>query len=156
MSHIRKHTNLPLPGCGINLIGGNRLVLFDPDWNPANDKQAAARVWRDGQTKRTYVYRFLTTGTIEEKIFLRQLAKEGLQTLIVDEKEEANSLSFKELKNLFKLSPTSVQGCELYLKLCTQQVCRIILGVCVDTHMRCIREIIKHIFRHRNNTRHTN
>lgn len=31
-------------GCGLNLIGGNRLVLFDPDWNPANDKQAAARV----------------------------------------------------------------------------------------------------------------
>uniref|UniRef100_A0A803LNT7 Uncharacterized protein n=1 Tax=Chenopodium quinoa TaxID=63459 RepID=A0A803LNT7_CHEQI len=39
-------------GCGLNLIGGNRLVLFDPDWNPANDKQAAARVWRDGQKKR--------------------------------------------------------------------------------------------------------
>ena len=32
-------------GCGINLVGGNRLVLFDPDWNPANDKQAAARCW---------------------------------------------------------------------------------------------------------------
>lgn len=31
-------------GCGLNLVGGNRLVLFDPDWNPANDKQAAARV----------------------------------------------------------------------------------------------------------------
>lgn len=26
-------------GCGLNLVGGNRLVLFDPDWNPANDKQ---------------------------------------------------------------------------------------------------------------------
>ncbi|CAL8470234.1 g9776 [Coccomyxa elongata] len=69
-------------GCGINLIGGNRLVLFDPDWNPANDKQAAARVWRDGQKKRVFVYKFLTTGTIEEKVFQRQLAKEGLQQVV--------------------------------------------------------------------------
>lgn len=30
-------------GCGLNLIGGNRLVLFDPDWNPANDKQVNIR-----------------------------------------------------------------------------------------------------------------
>lgn len=69
-------------GCGLNLIGGNRLVLFDPDWNPANDKQAAGRVWRDGQTKKVYVYRFLTTGSIEEKIYQRQLSKEGLQNLV--------------------------------------------------------------------------
>ena len=55
-------------GCGLNLIGGNRLVLFDPDWNPANDKQAAGRVWRDGQKKRVFVYRFLSSGTIEEKV----------------------------------------------------------------------------------------
>ena len=55
-------------GCGLNLVGGNRLVLFDPDWNPANDKQAAGRVWRDGQKKRVYVYRFLSSGTIEEKV----------------------------------------------------------------------------------------
>jgi hypothetical protein len=31
-------------GCGLNLVGANRLILFDPDWNPATDKQAAARV----------------------------------------------------------------------------------------------------------------
>ena len=55
-------------GCGLNLIGGNRLVLFDPDWNPANDKQAAARVWRDGQKKKCYLYRMLCTGSIEEKV----------------------------------------------------------------------------------------
>ena len=69
-------------GCGLNLIGANRLVLFDPDWNPATDKQAAARVWRDGQRKRCFVYRFLATGSIEEKVFQRQLSKEGLQGLV--------------------------------------------------------------------------
>lgn len=42
-------------GCGLNLIGANRLVMFDPDWNPANDDQAMARVWRDGQKKEVIV-----------------------------------------------------------------------------------------------------
>lgn len=47
-------------GCGLNLIGANRLVMFDPDWNPANDDQAMARVWRDGQKKPCFVYRLLS------------------------------------------------------------------------------------------------
>lgn len=42
------------------------------DWNPASDQQALARVWRDGQKKECFVYRFQTTGSIEEKIFQRQ------------------------------------------------------------------------------------
>lgn len=46
-------------GCGLNLIGANRLVMFDPDWNPANDEQAMARVWRDGQKKQCYIYRLV-------------------------------------------------------------------------------------------------
>ena len=49
--------------------------MFDPDWNPANDEQAMARVWRDGQKKPVFIYRLLTTGTIEEKIFQRQTHK---------------------------------------------------------------------------------
>ncbi|GFP84567.1 protein chromatin remodeling 25 [Phtheirospermum japonicum] len=91
-------------GCGLNLIGGNRLVLFDPDWNPANDKQAAARVWRDGQKKRVYIYRFLTTGTIEEKVYQRQMSKEGLQQVIQQEhvdSEKGNLLSTEDLRDLF-------------------------------------------------------
>lgn len=55
-------------GVGINLIGANRLFLYEPDWNPAWDKQSMARVWRDGQKKEVYIYRMLTTGTIEEKV----------------------------------------------------------------------------------------
>ncbi len=38
------------------------------DWNPASDLQAMARVWRQGQKKRVWIYRLLTTGTIEEKV----------------------------------------------------------------------------------------
>ena len=94
-------------GCGINLIGANRLVLFDPDWNPAVDKQAAARVWREGQKRRCFIYRFVSTGTIEEKIFMRQLSKEGLQS-IVDDKEEVNSLSSKDLRQLFRFDEETV------------------------------------------------
>lgn len=52
-------------GCGLNLVGANHLVLFDPDWNPANDAQAMARVWRPGQKKKVFLYRTLSTGTIE-------------------------------------------------------------------------------------------
>lgn len=92
-------------GCGLNLIGGNRLVLFDPDWNPANDKQAAARVWRDGQKKRVYIYRFLSTGTIEEKVYQRQMSKEGLQKVIqqeqADSKIQGTNLSTEDLRDLF-------------------------------------------------------
>jgi hypothetical protein len=66
------------------------------------DKQAAARCWRDGQKKRCFTYRFLATGTVEEKIFQRQLSKEGLQS-VVDDKEQVNKLSTKDLRNLFKL-----------------------------------------------------
>ncbi|EFJ27027.1 hypothetical protein SELMODRAFT_412612 [Selaginella moellendorffii] len=95
-------------GCGLNLIGGNRLVLFDPDWNPANDKQAAARVWRDGQKKRVYIYRFLATGTIEEKVYQRQMSKEGLQKVISgDSKAEVNALSTEDLRDLFTLRDIS-------------------------------------------------
>lgn len=102
-------------GCGLNLIGANRLVLFDPDWNPATDKQAAARVWREGQKKMCFVYRFLATGTLEEKIFQRQLSKEGLQN-IVDDKEEVNSLSSKDLKRLFVFRKDTVSDTHDQLK----------------------------------------
>eukprot|EP00040_Diaphanoeca_grandis_P034440 m.213572 g.213572 ORF g.213572 m.213572 type:complete len:984 (-) comp33153_c0_seq2:157-3108(-) len=106
-------------GCGLNLIGANRLVLFDPDWNPATDKQAAARVWRDGQKKRCYVYRFLTSGTIEEKVFQRQLTKEGLQSIVCDDNLTVNAQSKDELRDLFSLKDTlSTTHESLHCKRC--------------------------------------
>jgi len=89
-------------GCGLNLVGANHLVLFDPDWNPANDAQAMARVWRPGQLKKVYLYRTLSTGTIEEKVFQRQVAKLSLATNIVEGETDAiPDFSAKELKDLF-------------------------------------------------------
>merc|ERR1712059_154790 len=57
---------------------GSRLVMYDIDWNPATDSQAMARVWRDGQKRHCHIYRLVTAGTIEEKIFQRQVKKSGL------------------------------------------------------------------------------
>lgn len=65
-------------GTGLNIVGASRLVLFDSDWNPANDLQAMGRIHRDGQKKECFIYRFVTTGTIDEKIFQRQITKIGL------------------------------------------------------------------------------
>lgn len=93
-------------GCGINLIGANRLVLFDPDWNPAADQQALARVWRDGQRKDCFVYRFITTGTIEEKIFQRQSHKQSLSSCVVDSAEDVERhFSLDSLRELFQYLP---------------------------------------------------
>ncbi|XP_058536737.1 DNA repair and recombination protein RAD54-like isoform X2 [Ochotona princeps] len=96
-------------GCGLNLIGANRLVMFDPDWNPANDEQAMARVWRDGQKKTCYIYRLLSAGTIEEKIFQRQSHKKALSSCVVDEEQDVERhFSLGELKELFTLDETSL------------------------------------------------
>ncbi|KKF94482.1 DNA repair protein rhp54 [Ceratocystis platani] len=93
-------------GCGINLIGANRLVLFDPDWNPASDQQALARVWRDGQKKDCFVYRFIATGTIEEKIFQRQSHKQSLSSCVVDSAEDVERhFSLDSLRELFQYRP---------------------------------------------------
>ncbi|KAM4574256.1 DNA repair and recombination protein RAD54-like isoform 2-T2 [Fundulus diaphanus] len=92
-------------GCGLNLIGANRLVMFDPDWNPANDEQAMARVWRDGQKKTCYIYRLISTGTIEEKILQRQAHKKALSSCVVDEEQDVERhFSLGQLRELFTLS----------------------------------------------------
>eukprot|EP01124_Arcella_intermedia_P003152 TRINITY_DN11712_c0_g2_i1.p1 TRINITY_DN11712_c0_g2~~TRINITY_DN11712_c0_g2_i1.p1 ORF type:complete len:902 (-),score=298.63 TRINITY_DN11712_c0_g2_i1:2366-4678(-) len=92
-------------GEGLNLIGANRLVLFDEDWNPSYGRQAMARVWRDGQQKEVWIYRLLSTGTIDEKILQRQLLKLSVSSsVLASEFESSSSFSTEELKDIFSFS----------------------------------------------------
>lgn len=58
-------------GFGLNLTGADRAIIIDPDWNPANDNQAVDRCYRIGQKKDVIVYRLVTIGGLEEKIYRR-------------------------------------------------------------------------------------
>ncbi len=54
------------------------MLVYDPDWNPSTDMQARERAWRIGQQKEVTVYRLITSGTIEEKVYHRQIYKQFL------------------------------------------------------------------------------
>jgi SNF2 family DNA or RNA helicase len=56
-------------GVGLTLTGADRVVVLDPSWNPAADAQAVDRAYRMGQTRDVAVYRLITCGTVEEKIY---------------------------------------------------------------------------------------
>lgn len=89
-------------GVGLNLIGASRLVLFDNDWNPAVDLQAIARIHRDGQKREVKIYRLLTNGCMDEKIFQRQLVKQDLSDKFVDKKGgEQELFSRSDVKDIF-------------------------------------------------------
>lgn len=94
-------------GVGLNLVGASRLILFDVDWNPSTDLQAMARIHRDGQTRPCRIYRLLTRGALDEKIYQRQLTKQGLADAVIDNKSSVGSFTRDELKNLFSLDDAS-------------------------------------------------
>lgn len=60
--------SLKAGGVGLNLTAANHVIHFDRWWNPAVENQATDRAFRIGQTKNVMVHKFVTRGTIEEKI----------------------------------------------------------------------------------------
>ncbi|KSA00863.1 uncharacterized protein AC631_03398 [Debaryomyces fabryi] len=99
-------------GVGLNLIGASRLILFDNDWNPSIDLQAMARIHRDGQTKPVFIYRIMTTGCIDEKIFQRQLMKNNLSDKFLDNKTDSklNLFDMNDLKDLFTVNEKTLSN----------------------------------------------
>ncbi|XP_068677020.1 DNA excision repair protein ERCC-6-like 2 [Montipora foliosa] len=70
-------------GLGLNFTGANVVIIFDPDWNPSSDLQAQDRAYRIGQRRDVKVYRLISSGTIEEMIYLRQVYKQQLANIAV-------------------------------------------------------------------------
>ncbi len=75
-------------GVGLNIVSANRVVIFDPNWNPALDLQAQDRSYRIGQRRDVDVYRLLTSGTLEELVYQRQVYKQQQSNVAVDGVEE--------------------------------------------------------------------
>jgi DNA repair and recombination protein RAD54B len=97
--------NCKAGGTGLNIVGASRMILYDADWNPKNDSQAMARIWRPGQDKEVHIYRLIGIGTIEEKIYERQISKENLSLHLID-RYAISKLDSKFLKELFHYNPS--------------------------------------------------
>lgn len=96
--------SLKAGGLGINLTKASNVVHFDRWWNPAVENQATDRAFRIGQKKNVFVYKLITTGTIEEKIDEIIEKKLNLSNLVLSKGELAiTELNNDQLKELFSL-----------------------------------------------------
>jgi DNA excision repair protein ERCC-6 len=99
-------------GLGINLTGADRVIIFDPDWNPSTDVQARERAWRLGQKREVTIYRLMTSGTIEEKIYHRQIFKQFLTNKILKDPKQRRFFKMNDLHDLFSLAGSETEGTE--------------------------------------------
>lgn len=88
-------------GYGLNLTAADRVVIVDPNWNPAVDAQAVDRAYRIGQTQEVKVYRLVLSGLVEDKIFRLQVFKMGLTKTALDAKQQHRYFTGDEIRNLF-------------------------------------------------------
>jgi len=75
-------------GVGLNITSANKVVIMDPNWNPAHDLQAQDRAYRIGQTRDVEVFRLVSSGTIEEVVYARQIYKQQQANIGYNASEE--------------------------------------------------------------------
>ncbi|KAL6850857.1 DNA repair protein rhp26 [Amphichorda felina] len=97
-------------GLGTNLTGADRIIIFDPDWNPSTDLQARERAWRLGQVRPVKIYRLMTEGTIEEKIYHRQIFKQFMTNKVLKDPKQRSSYDLSDLYDLFTFTPGDSAG----------------------------------------------
>ncbi len=95
--------SLKAGGVGLNLMEADYCFLMDPWWNPAIEQQAIDRMHRIGQSKPVNVYRFVSNGTIEEKVMQLKERKSKLFHSVLDEDASfSKAISAEDIKGLFE------------------------------------------------------
>ncbi|CAI5463945.1 unnamed protein product [Closterium sp. Yama58-4] len=118
-------------GIGLNLVSANRVIIFDPTWNPAHDLQAQDRSFRFGQTRHVSVYRLVAGGTVEEVVYLRQVYKQQQTNIAIEGASEERYFTGVQgskthqgelfgVANLFQDHSTSILSAEIIGKAARQ------------------------------------
>ncbi len=95
--------SLKAGGTGLNLTAANHVIHYDRWWNPAVENQATDRAYRIGQTKFVHVHKFITTGTLEEKIDAMLEKKQTLNDQIIQSDQWLADMSDEDLYDILKL-----------------------------------------------------
>ncbi|MBS4195821.1 DEAD/DEAH box helicase [Lederbergia citri] len=96
--------SLKAGGTGLNLTAANHVIHYDRWWNPAVENQATDRAYRIGQNRFVHVHKFITTGTLEERIDLMLEKKQALNEEIIRSDQWMAELSNEELHHLLALA----------------------------------------------------
>ncbi len=95
--------SLKAGGTGLNLTAADTVIHYDPWWNPAVENQATDRAYRIGQDKPVFVYKLITSGTVEEKIIEMQQKKHQIMESLFDPKEKSSGkLTARDIQTLFE------------------------------------------------------
>lgn len=94
--------SLKAGGTGLNLIGADMVIHYDPWWNISAENQATDRAYRIGQKNNVQVYKLITKDSIEEKIYeLQQKKAELTDNMLSTQTTFINKLSREDIMNLF-------------------------------------------------------